>query len=369
MPRLVVSEERVGAPGELVASPLEYLLSERWNREAGWEILNICSGDGPFGARGCVVRFARARAHTLPGLPAAPSPARTTPTQGPLGVLHTPDLPCGPSTAQTLAHLERLAGARGVAIRWLRADQIREVEALGALLIRDDTSILNHTLRFARRAAELGIPVIDRPEAIELASDKALMAQRFAARGLPTPDTLLLHAGNAAEIVDALGYPFVLKRVDGSWSHAVWRVDGPEDLARKLPVALEGRLLAVAQRYTPTPFDWRVGVLDGELFFAARYHAVPGHWQVAAWDGDRLLASGRTEALPLAELPAEVGALALEATAVFGAGLYGVDLKPGPRGPLLIEVNDCVDLDLGCEDAAEGDRVYHRLLDALGYGP
>lgn len=362
MRKVVVVEDPRAADGREVVAALDYLLRGVASGATPFELENRCAATGPFSAGAAVDRFARARRH-LPDSAAGPA-ARSTP--GPLGVLHTPGLNCSPSNQRTLDHISDLVARRGGTIRWIRADEPEAVSEIGALFIRDDTSIMNHTVEFARRAAARGIPVIDTPEVIERCADKALEAELFAARGLPTPRTLLLHAGNAGEVAEQLGYPFVLKRVDGSWSHDVWRIDGPADLDRRLPQVLDGRLLAVAQEYVPTPFDWRVAVLNGELLFAARYHAVPGHWQVARWDGDNLLDSGRTEAVPLGELPEEIGVLALAAANAVGEGLFGVDIKPTDRGPLLIEVNDCVDLDVGCEDGAQGDIIYQRILNHLG---
>lgn len=307
--------------------------------------------------------FALARGHSgerlkplKPGVPSA---------RGPLGILYTPDLPRSPSLPETLRHFESIANGRGVEILWLQ--ELDAVDNVGALFVRDSTSSTNHTLAFAARAVARGIPVIDAPEVILACADKALQAEIFAVNGFPTPGTRLPHAGNVGEVVAALGYPFVLKQVDGCWSREVWRIDGAADLALRLPPLLARGFFAVAQVYRPTSFDWRIALLDGEPLFAARYHAVPGHWQVAQWDGDAVIKSGRTEPVSVAALPIAVASLARAAARPFGAGLLGVDLKETDEGLLVIEVNDCIDLDVGCEDGTEGNRVYHRLLDALGY--
>ena len=208
--------------------------------------------------------------------------------------------------------------------------------------------------------------MIDTPEAIEAAADKALEAELFSLHGVPVPYTMLLHAGNVAEVAASLGYPFVLKRTDGSYGHEVWRIDNPGDLDRRLPMVLDQRLFAVAQVYRPSDFDWRVGILGGQVLFAVRYHQAPGHWQITNWQGENPV-TGHTEAVQLDELPTSVATLAQKAAALLGDGFLGVDLKELDEGPVVIEVNDCADVDVGYEDAAEGDDVYFRLLHALGY--
>ena len=38
--------------------------------------------------------------------------------------------------------------------------------------------------------------------------------------------------------------------------------------------------LLLAQKFMPTDFDWRVGVLDGEPLFVCQYQMAQGHWQI-----------------------------------------------------------------------------------------
>lgn len=363
--RIAVVDDTQDADRRGVVAATDYLLSGAYSAAVCLELRNDCTSAGMFSARAYVDSFALARGHD--GGRVKPPKLGLPSVHGPLGVLYTPDLPRSPSLPGTLRHFESIAIDRGVEILWLRKDEIDAVDSVGALFVRDNTSSTNHTLAFASRAVAGGIPVIDAPEVILACADKALQAEIFAVNGLPTPGTRLMHAGNVDEVVATLGYPFVLKQVDGCWSREVWRIDGAADLALRLPPLLARGFFAVAQVYRPTSFDWRIAVLDGELLFAARYHTVPGHWQVALWDGDVVIESGRTEPVSIAAVPIAVANLARVAARAFGAGLLGVDLKDTEEGLLVIEVNDCVDLDVGFEDGAEGSRVYHRLLDALGY--
>jgi gamma-glutamyl:cysteine ligase YbdK (ATP-grasp superfamily) len=53
---------------------------------------------------------------------------------------------------------------------------------------------------------------------------------------------------------------------------------------------------------------------------------------------------------------------ALRAAALIGDGLYGVDIKETPAGPVVIEINDNPNLDVGYEDAEDGNVVYEDLI-------
>ena len=69
-----------------------------------------------------------------------------------------------------------------------------------------------------------------------------------------------------------------------------------------------------------------------------------------------MAAAGSVESAPEA-----VKALALDATALIGEGLFGVDIKQTDDGPMLIEINDNPDLWPGEEDGAAGDRLYDEI--------
>jgi glutathione synthase/RimK-type ligase-like ATP-grasp enzyme len=86
-----------------------------------------------------------------------------------------------------------------------------------------------------------------------------------------------------------------------------------------------------------------------------------GHWQIVKVQGGER-DYGRVEAVPLELAPPAVLQLALESTALVGDGLYGVDLKDTPRGPVVIEINDNPNIQAGYEDAAEGERIYEAVL-------
>jgi glutathione synthase/RimK-type ligase-like ATP-grasp enzyme len=120
--------------------------------------------------------------------------------------------------------------------------------------------------------------------------------------------------------------------------------------------------LLILQEFTPTAFDWRIGVLDGRILFAARYHMVKDHWQIVGRFKTGRVRYGRVEAVSREEVPEAVRSLALEAAALIGQGLYGVDVKESDAGPLVIEVNDNPNIVATDEDAIERDRLYDTII-------
>ena len=204
--------------------------------------------------------------------------------------------------------------------------------------------------------------VIDDPISILRCTNKVFLAELFAKRGIPHPKTVAVHAGNIERIGDSVGLPCVLKRPDSSFSRGVVRVNTPEELRTQVAEFLEDSELIVAQSFTPSKFDWRIGVLGGEPLFACRYHMARGHWQIVTTekDGRRY---GRVEAFALESVPAEAVRIACRAARLISDGFYGVDIKECDGKFLVMEVNDNPNVDAGCEDAFLGHKLYLSVMD------
>ena len=121
--------------------------------------------------------------------------------------------------------------------------------------------------------------------------------------------------------------------------------------------------LIVAQAFTPTDFDWRIGVLANEPLYACRYHMARRHWQIVKRDATSSeREEGGTDGVPIDEVPPAVLEAALQSARLMGDGLYGVDLKEVDGQPMVIEVNDNPSIDAGCEDAVLGPELYRRIM-------
>jgi len=281
----------------------------------------------------------------------------------------------GPSDARALRHFVRAARKVDIdaqLIDYADADDIAEFDAL---FIRDTTFVDHPTYRLARRAESQGLVVIDDPISILRCTNKVFLAEIFARKGIPHPKTMVAHADNIDEIAATVGLPCVLKRPDSSFSQGVAKVGSDEELRACVREFLEDSELVVAQRYMPSEFDWRIGVLGGEALYACRYHMSRGHWQIVSTSSSGQRRYGRVEAIALEDVPAEAVAIATRAAQLIGNGLYGVDIKETAEEFVVIEVNDNPSIDAGYEDAVLGEQLYlkvmgwfRQLLDARGGG-
>jgi glutathione synthase/RimK-type ligase-like ATP-grasp enzyme len=267
-----------------------------------------------------------------------------------------------PSSIASLRHWSRIAARMGVEVEPIGRKDLARLANYDALFIRETTSISNHTYRFARRAQQEGMPVIDDPLSMIRCTNKVYLGELMEANKVPMPRSVVIAGmGDLAQAADLLGFPMVLKIPDGSFSRGVKKAKNAEELKQLATQWLEDSDLLIAQEFLPTEFDWRIGVLGGQPLFAVHYLMAKEHWQIVNHDRRGKPDEGGFKSFTLKETPPEVIDTAVRAARCIGDGLYGVDLKETPDGIRLIEVNDNPNLDHGCEDSGEKDEVWQRL--------
>ncbi|MGH7541768.1 MAG: RimK family protein [Gemmatimonadota bacterium] len=344
-------------------------LRARFERDDGWRLKSIRpipASEIPESHREFVVEQARDY-FRRPARASAPQEFRYD-----LAILWSEDDPSAPSDARAIRRFIRAARSVGIGAETMEPNEAGRIAEYDALFIRETTRVDHHTYRLARRAAAEGLVVIDDPESIIRCTNKVYQAELFARHGIACPRTVIASGDNLDEIGSRVRFPCVIKRPDSAFSVGVARADSPEALRAALATLFDVTELAVIQEWTPSEFDWRIGVLDRRALFAARYYMAKGHWQIAAHEeGGRRF--GKVQAVALADVPQSVLELGVRAASLFGEGLYGVDLKLMDERPLVIEVNDNPNIDAGAEDAVEKDdlyleiaRTFRRRLDQRG---
>jgi glutathione synthase/RimK-type ligase-like ATP-grasp enzyme len=229
-----------------------------------------------------------------------------------------------------------------------------------ALFLRETTAVNHHTYRMARRAAAEGLVVIDDPESIVRCTNKVFQAELFARNGIDSPETLVVNERNIDRVAELLGFPCVLKRPDSSFSRGVVKVNDEHEFADAVRGFFTESQLLVAQRFVPSDFDWRVGVLGGKPLYCCKYFMAQGHWQIVKQESsDRVY--GRVEARALDDAPAPAIDVAVKAARLMGNGLYGVDVKEVGGRFMVMEVNDNPTIEAGEEDTVLGDALYKEI--------
>jgi glutathione synthase/RimK-type ligase-like ATP-grasp enzyme len=142
----------------------------------------------------------------------------------------------------------------------------------------------------------------------------------------------------------------------------VVKVESDEELQHALEKLFSKSELLIAQEFVPTPFDWRIGVLDKKPLWACKYYMARRHWQIAKRTSPGKAEFGKVEAVPLESVPESVVKTSVNAASLIGHGLYGVDLKEVGRKCLVIEVNDNPTIETGEEDSILKDELYREIM-------
>ncbi len=280
-----------------------------------------------------------------------------------LAVLHDPNEKIPPSSVASIKHFARIAEKHSVDVEPITRRQLAELAEFDGLFIRETTSIDNHTYRFARRAWQEGMPVIDDPISMIRCTNKVFLMELLSSNQVPTPPTVMLPEGaDLTRTIDELGLPLVVKIPDGSFSRGVHKVTTADEFRRVADELFEETDLVLAQKFLPTEFDWRVGILAGEPLFVCQYRMARGHWQIVKHRPDGSSSEGGFRAFDLDQAPAEVIDIAVRAAKPIGEGFYGVDLKQTDSGIVVMEVNDNPNLEHGIEDTVGKDEIWIRLL-------
>ncbi len=292
-------------------------------------------------------------------LRAAPPAVRPKPFR--IGCLFDPADPQKPSWEDTLDKFDRAALRKGALFEVVGLNDIGRLPELDALFIRTLTGIGCPSFSFAQRAASLTSLVIDDPESIARCSNKVYLHEPFSG-GDPTPRTTIASAKDATRF-DTLARAVPSSSCRrGSFSTAVKKADDRAALEAILKEMFRQSPLLIVQEFTPTPFDWRIGVLDGRILFACKYHQAKSHWQIARKMPSGATRFGKVEAVPLDQVPTSIKRVAVRGAKLIGDGLYGVDLKEVGGKALMIEINDNPNIDTGYEDGVEKERLYDTVI-------
>ena len=276
--------------------------------------------------------------------------------------LYDPKEQLPPSSFDTLRHWSRVAEKLGVEVEPITKKDLARLAEFDALFIRETTSIDNHTYRFARRAMQEGMPVIDDPISMIRCTNKVYLNELLSGNGVPAPPTVMIAGvSDLQRAADELGFPMVLKIPDSSFSRGVRKVESFIELTTLATEWLKETDLLIAQSFMPTSFDWRVGVLGGKPLFVCQYLMAKRHWQIVKHKANGEAQEGGFKTMSIGEAPPAVIDIGLRAASLIGNGLYGVDIKETAGGFYVVEVNDNPNIEHGVEDASEKDQVWVEL--------
>ncbi|MBC8265313.1 MAG: lysine biosynthesis protein LysX [Anaerolineales bacterium] len=177
--------------------------------------------------------------------------------------------------------------------------------------------------------------VVNTYDVIAASGDKLLTSLALAKHGVPTPRIkVAFTAQSALETIEQMGYPVVLKPLNGSWGRLLAKINDRDAaeaiLEHKHTLGGPQHSVFYIQEYVDKPGrDIRTLVIGEEVAYAMYRRSA--HWITNTARGG--------EALPCPLSP-EIRELSLAAAQAVGGGILAVDLLETADGRLLVnEVN------------------------------
>jgi glutathione synthase/RimK-type ligase-like ATP-grasp enzyme len=251
--------------------------------------------------------------------------------------------------------------------QFLFREDISEISKFDAVFIRATTDPLFTSYIVSKTAWELGLKVVDDPESIKICANKIHQYALFEKHSVPHIPTVFLSKDEfnhkkLIEIFDVLGKPVVIKAPYTSFSRFVEKAACETNFRNVAKRFFKKSDVLAVQKFVPTTFDWRIGVLNDEVLYVCKYMIPKGKWKHGAkLRGKEKIIWGRTVTLKKQNAPWKVRETALNACRVVGKGLYGVDIKEVDGEYVVVEVNDNPSIYAGYEDLWDKD-MYAKII-------
>lgn len=282
-----------------------------------------------------------------------------------MAILIDPDDPNPPSDEKAIQRFVRAGDQAGFNVELITKDDFGDLIQYDALLIRETTFVNHHTFKFAKKAESLGLAVIDDADSILKCTNKVYLYELLNANKILTPKSYVISKESYKSLPEKLAYPFILKQPDGAFSKGVFKIHNAEEYKQVCGNMFQKSELLIAQEFLPTPFDWRVGIVDGKPLYVCKYYMASKHWQIVNWDSEKHEQEGDVESMGVDQAPAGLIRTALKATALIGKSLYGVDMKEVDGKFYVIEINDNPNIDSGIEDKILKEKLYATIMEVF----
>ncbi|MGB3209369.1 MAG: RimK family protein [Desulforhopalus sp.] len=293
------------------------------------------------------------------------SPRSKKPSRYDLAILHDPADKMPPSNNSALNLFVSEAKKMNINAELITADDSARLMEFDALFIRQTTAVNHITYQLAQKAHLADMVVIDDPASIIRCTNKVYLKELLDRESIPCPRSHLIFRTNPTsfqELRDILGTTMVVKIPDGSFSLGIAKVSTQQEYQLAIDELFQRSSILLVQEYVPTEFDWRIGIIGGEIMYGCKYFMARGHWQIIQHRAAGNARAGGFETLPVNSIPSRVRKLALKATSLIGKGLYGVDIKMVGDQPIIIEINDNPSIEHGVEDKILGNELYRIIL-------
>jgi [lysine-biosynthesis-protein LysW]--L-2-aminoadipate ligase len=261
--------------------------------------------------------------------------------------------------ASNLGHDALMLDAK---ITQINTDSKKEDFNLGDVVLERCVSYFRG-LHFTASLEFLDIPVLNKFEVANICGNKMFMTLLLKKNNIPTPKTYFSFSSeSAAENLEKVGFPLVIKPVIGSWGRGVMPIKDKDTMEavfeiRDITDSPHDRIYYLQELINRPPRDIRV-ITVGDAPIAAMYRKSSGGFKTN-------IALGADP--EICEITKEMEDLAVKASKAMGGGILGVDLmEDDKRGLVVHEVNNTVEFK-GLARVAQRNIPKEMIEYALNY--
>jgi [lysine-biosynthesis-protein LysW]--L-2-aminoadipate ligase len=195
-------------------------------------------------------------------------------------------------------------------------------------------------LHFTACLEFLDIPVLNKFEVANICGNKMFMTLLLEKNNIPTPKTYFSFSSeSAAENLEKVGFPLVIKPIIGSWGRGVMPIKDKDTMEavfeiRDITDSPHDRIYYLQEMINRPPRDIRV-ITVGDEPIAAMYRKSSGGFKTN-------IALGADP--EICEITKEMEDLAVKSSKAMGGGILGIDMmEDEKRGLVVHEVNNTVE--------------------------
>ncbi|MDH3657049.1 MAG: lysine biosynthesis protein LysX [Nitrosopumilus sp.] len=247
-------------------------------------------------------------------------------------------------------------------ITQVNTDSKKEDYDLGDVVLERCVSYFRG-LHFTASLEFMDIPVLNKFDVANICGNKMFMTLLLKKNNIPTPKTYFSFSSqSAAENLEKVGYPLVIKPVIGSWGRGVMPIKDKDTMdavfeIRDITDSPHDRIYYLQELIKRPPRDIRV-ITIGDEPIAAMYRKSSGGFKTN-------IALGADP--ELCEITKEMEDMAAKASKAMGGGILGIDImEDDKRGLVVHEVNNTVEFK-GLARVAQRNIPKEMIEFALNY--
>ncbi len=238
--------------------------------------------------------------------------------------------------ASELGHDAVLLDAK---ITQINTDSNREDYDFGDVVLERCVSYFRG-LHFTSSLEFLNVPVLNKFEVANICGNKMFMTLLLKKNNIPTPKTYFsFSSDSAAENLEKVGFPLVIKPVIGSWGRGVMPLKDKDTMEavfeiRDITDSPHDRIYYLQELIKRPPRDIRV-ITVGDEPIAAMYRKSSGGFKT------NVALGAEPE---ICEITKEMEDLAVKSSKAMGGGILGIDMmEDEDKGLIVHEVNNTVE--------------------------